>query len=126
MVEVCQLLAFRRGADVEAAFLISLGAGGLKVIDLETADYTRAAALVIQYADLPLGAVGACVIAVAGRLRTTEIASLRVNRPAQPGGGRPDGPGAGGRCRAGPATRAAAADRPATHTLAGRPQLCRR
>ena len=76
IVEVCQLLASRRGTRAEAAFLTSLGARELDVIDLEAADYTRAAQLVEQYADLPLGAVDATVIAVAERLRVTEIATL--------------------------------------------------
>lgn len=87
VVEVCQLLASRRGADSEAAFLASIAAGELEVIDLQQADYTRAAALVTQYADLPLGAVDATVIAVAERLQITDIATLdrrhfTVVRPA--------------------------------------------
>ena len=87
VVEVCQLLASRQGADAEAAFLTTLGTDALTVVDLEAADYTRAAALVQQYADLPLGAVDACVIAVAERLRLSEIATLdrrhfTVVRPA--------------------------------------------
>ena len=87
VVEVCQLLASRRGADVEAAFLTSLGTGALKVINLEPADYIRAAQLVDHYADLPLGAVDATVITLAERLRVTEIATLdhrhfTVVRPA--------------------------------------------
>lgn len=87
VVEVCQLLASRRGADSEAAFLASIAAGELEVVDLRQADYTRAAALVTQYSDLPLGAVDATVIAVAERLRVTQIATLdrrhfTVVRPA--------------------------------------------
>lgn len=87
VVEVCQLLASRQGADAEAAFLTTLGTDALTVIDLEPADYTRAAHLVTQYADLPLGAVDAFVIAVAERLRATEVAALdrrhfTVVRPA--------------------------------------------
>jgi hypothetical protein len=76
VVEVCQLLAARQGNEAEAAFLATLGAGGLRVVDLEPADYARAAALVTQYADLPLGAVDAAVVAVAERLRIIEIATL--------------------------------------------------
>ena len=87
VVEVCQLLASRRSAAVEAAFLTSLGTGAMHVIDLEPADYTRAAELVTQYADLPLGAVDATVIALAERLGITDIATLdrrhfTVVRPA--------------------------------------------
>jgi predicted nucleic acid-binding protein len=76
VVEVCQLLASRRGADAEAAFLASLGAGALRVIDVDPTAYTRAADLVTQYADLPLGAVDATVIAVAERRGATEVATL--------------------------------------------------
>lgn len=76
IVEVCQLLAARRGTEAEAAFLTSLGSGELEVVDLHLADYTRAADLVTQYADLPLGAVAATVIAVAERLGLSEIATL--------------------------------------------------
>jgi predicted nucleic acid-binding protein len=87
VVEVCQLLAARQGSEAEAAFLGTLGAGGLRVVDLEPADYARTAALVTQYADLPLGAVDAAVIAVAERLHIIEIATLdrrhfTVVRPA--------------------------------------------
>jgi predicted nucleic acid-binding protein len=76
IVEVCQLLASRRGTSAEAAFLTSLAAAEMDVLNLEPADYSRAAALVNRYADLPLGAVDATVIAIAERLRVTEIATL--------------------------------------------------
>lgn len=85
IVEVCQLLAGRQGPAAEAAFLTSLSA--MTIVDLEPADYQRAAALVTQYADLPLGAVDATVIAVAERLQIREVATLdrrhfSVVRPA--------------------------------------------
>lgn len=76
IVEVCQLLASRRGTRAEATFLAAIGAGELEVVDLGTDDYTRAAQLVTQYDNLPLGAVDASVISVAERLRVTEIATL--------------------------------------------------
>jgi hypothetical protein len=87
VVEVCQLLAARRGTRAEAAFLTSLGDGELDVIEVEQADYARAAHLVEQYADLPLGAVDAMVVAVAERLGVTDLATLdrrhfTVVRPA--------------------------------------------
>lgn len=87
VVEVCQLLESRQGTRAQAAFLASLGAGELVVITLEPGDYTRAAHLVEQYADLPLGAVDAAVIAVAERMRVTEVATpdrrhFSVVRPA--------------------------------------------
>jgi len=76
VVEVCQLLAGRRGARSEALFLTSLADGVLELLDLRPADYGRAAELVQKYADLPLGAVDACVIAAAERMGATEIATL--------------------------------------------------
>ena len=76
VVEVCQLLASRRGTRAEALFLNSLADGTLRLFDLRPADYGRAGELVQQYADLPLGAVDSCVVAVAERLGVTDIATL--------------------------------------------------
>ena len=76
IVEVCQLLASRRGTKAEGLFLAALAAGELQLVDLQLSDYGRAAELVEQYADLPLGAVDACVIAVAERMDATEVATL--------------------------------------------------
>jgi predicted nucleic acid-binding protein len=76
VVEVCQLLASRRGTRSEALFLTSLAGGELQLVDLQLADYARAAELVQQYADLPLGAVDAFVIAVAERVGAVEVATL--------------------------------------------------
>jgi len=67
--------------------LTALGAAELDVITLEPADYIRAARLVEQYADLPLGAVDAAVIPVAERLADAEVASRgRRSEPACPTG----------------------------------------
>ena len=74
--EACYLLAREAGARAEADFLDSLGHGDFAVIDLEAADWHRAADLVRRYADLPLGAVDAAVVAVAERLGLTEIATI--------------------------------------------------
>ncbi|CRK59882.1 hypothetical protein [Alloactinosynnema sp. L-07] len=76
VVEVCQLLESRRGSRAEALFLSALGEGELQVVNLLPVDYVRAAKLVEKYADLPIGAVDACVIAVAERLDVHEIATL--------------------------------------------------
>lgn len=76
VVEVCQLLVSRRGTRSEALFLASLAEGVLELLDLRPTDYGRAAELVQKYADLPLGAVDACVVAVAERTGATEIATL--------------------------------------------------
>jgi predicted nucleic acid-binding protein len=48
----------------------------MTVIDLEAEDWRRAGELVLRYADLPLGAVDASVVAVAERLGLTEIATI--------------------------------------------------
>jgi predicted nucleic acid-binding protein len=61
--------------------------GDFRPVDVSRADYGRMAVLVRQYADLPLGTTDACVIAVAERLRLTEVATLdrrhfTVVRPA--------------------------------------------
>ncbi|HET9871927.1 MAG TPA: PIN domain-containing protein [Propionibacteriaceae bacterium] len=59
VAEVCQLRASRQGPVAEVTFLRTLGTGALTVVDLDTADYIRAAELVEQYSDLSLGAVDA-------------------------------------------------------------------
>ncbi|GAA1717867.1 PIN domain-containing protein [Fodinicola feengrottensis] len=46
------------------------------MVELVSDDYARAAELVQQYEDLPLGAADACVVAVAERLKVTKIATL--------------------------------------------------
>ena len=71
IVEVCWLVEER--PDVEAALLESVVAGEFKHV---AADLARTAELVRTYADLPLGAVDASVIAVAERLNLTDVASL--------------------------------------------------
>jgi uncharacterized protein len=76
VAEVGYLLARTGGAKIEAAFLRSIVTGTVTIVDLELADYERAAELVETYADFPLGTTDAAVIAVAERLRITEIATL--------------------------------------------------
>jgi predicted nucleic acid-binding protein len=61
---------------VEADFLRSIVNRTVTIIDLQLADYTRMADLVQTYADFPLGATDASVIAVAEKLGATEIATL--------------------------------------------------
>ena len=75
-VEVCQLVERVRGAAAEAAFLRSLVGGDLVLEPIGPGDLARAAELVDTYADLPLGMVDASVVAVAERLRITELATL--------------------------------------------------
>ena len=78
IAETCYLLAREAGARVEAAFLRSFAAGYLHPVDLTPADLERAAELVEQYADLPLGGTDACLVALAERLNIDQIATLDV------------------------------------------------
>jgi predicted nucleic acid-binding protein len=63
VVEVCWLLEER--PDIEAAFLTSIATGEFEHVTITAADLARMAELVRAYADLPLGAVDASVIAIA-------------------------------------------------------------
>ncbi|MGW4848149.1 type II toxin-antitoxin system VapC family toxin [Nocardia brasiliensis] len=74
--EVGYLLGRLAGAKTEAGFLRSLASGVFTPIAPENEDYQRAAELVEQYADFPLGTCDATVIAVAERLGITEVATL--------------------------------------------------
>jgi predicted nucleic acid-binding protein len=76
VAEVCYLLARQAGARAEALFLQSMGDGDFVTEELTQADYQRMAELVEQYADLPLGATDAAVIALAERLDVREVATL--------------------------------------------------
>jgi uncharacterized protein len=73
--EVGYLLARESGARVESLFLRSLADGDFSAVDLTAADYARMAELVVTYGDLPLGTTDASVIAIAERLRLTEVAT---------------------------------------------------
>jgi len=48
----------------------------LRPVDLTSGDLARAAELVEQYADLPLGGTDACVVALAERLNVAEVATI--------------------------------------------------
>jgi uncharacterized protein len=76
IAEVAYLLARDAGSLVEARFLRSFKTGFLAIVSPTADDLTRAAELVEQYADLPLGTTDACVIALAERLNITELATL--------------------------------------------------
>jgi predicted nucleic acid-binding protein len=76
VTEVCYMLAREAGARGEAAFLTSLADGDLDVVELDHSDWRRTAELVTTYADLPLGAVDASVVAVAERLNLHEVATV--------------------------------------------------
>ena len=74
IVEVCWLVEER--PDIEAAFLDAIAAGEFEHVPVTAADLARMAELVRTYADLPLGAVDASVIAIAERLNLTDVATL--------------------------------------------------
>lgn len=74
--EVCYLTERNMGSQAEAAFVRSLARGEITQVTLTANDLARMAELVEKYADFPLGAADASVIAVAERLRITDIATL--------------------------------------------------
>jgi uncharacterized protein len=77
------VLATGRAPDVEAAFLTSVATGEFQHVTITAADLARTAELVRAYADLPLGAVDASVVAVAERLQLTDVATyFTVVRPS--------------------------------------------
>ncbi|MGV7904151.1 type II toxin-antitoxin system VapC family toxin, partial [Mycobacterium kansasii] len=68
VAEVGYLLGTRGNPRIEASFLTSLADGTFRVESLTDQDYHRAAELVEQYGDFPLGTTDAAVVAVAERL----------------------------------------------------------
>lgn len=76
VAEVGYLLANRAGARVKAQFLTALAAGDFVPVDLTRADYERAAELVEQYSNLPLGTTDATVVALSERLGLAEVVTL--------------------------------------------------
>jgi predicted nucleic acid-binding protein len=76
IAEVGYLPGRKGGPRVEAAFLRSFADGSLTEVDLEPSDFARMADLVETYGDFPLGTTDASVIALAERLRLTEVATL--------------------------------------------------
>ncbi|MHA5050044.1 type II toxin-antitoxin system VapC family toxin [Streptomyces sp. SD15] len=65
-----------RWPQVEAAFVNEVILGTFELVELTKDDLRRVSELVLQYADFPLGAVDASVIAVAERLGVDHIATL--------------------------------------------------
>jgi predicted nucleic acid-binding protein len=64
------------GPAGEAAFLAAVAAGELELVELMNEDLRRMVELVEMYANFPLGAVDASVIAVAGRHKCSTMATL--------------------------------------------------
>jgi uncharacterized protein len=87
LTEVCYMAESRLGSETEALFLDSLASGEFELEAVDASDLARMAELVRRYADFPLGAADASVVAVAERLKTARIATLdhrhfRAVRPA--------------------------------------------
>lgn len=76
VVETSFLIERHLGPAAEATFLGSLTPAGVIVEQLGDDDLTRMAELVTTYADMPLGAVDASVIAIAERIGAATIISL--------------------------------------------------
>jgi predicted nucleic acid-binding protein len=76
IAEVGYLLAREAGPRVESLFLRSLADGDFSIVELTVADCSRMADLVVTYGSLPLGTTDASVVAVAERLKLTEVATL--------------------------------------------------
>lgn len=84
MVETCYFIERDTSPALEASFLRSFDDGDSASTDeqpfilaqLEPADRERMAELVEQYADFPLGAVDASVIALAERLNVADVATI--------------------------------------------------
>jgi uncharacterized protein len=76
VTEVVYLIAARLGTEAEVRFLGDLAAGAFVVEPVDPADWLRIAELVSRHRELPLGTVDASVVAVAERMRITEIATV--------------------------------------------------
>jgi hypothetical protein len=81
------MLHARAGSMAEAGFLREVADGLYELVQVTAADAVRAADLVEQYSDLPLGTADALVVAVAERFRAVNIATMdrrhfSVVRPA--------------------------------------------
>jgi hypothetical protein len=86
ITEIGYMLHSRAGAKAEAGFLRDVADGVYELVQVNAADAMRAADLVEQCSNLPLGTADAIVVAVAERFRTVNIATLdrrhvRIVRP---------------------------------------------
>jgi predicted nucleic acid-binding protein len=90
VIETSYLVEHRLGPDAEARFLTEFLGEDYRVEQLTAGDLRRMAELVHRYADMPLGAVDASVVAIAERLGVSEVVTLdrrhfSVVRPAHTG-----------------------------------------
>jgi predicted nucleic acid-binding protein len=73
--EVCYLLNTRIGPAAELAFIEGVVADEFTVESSEPEDFVRAADVMTEYADFPLGFVDASIVAIAERLESRSILS---------------------------------------------------
>ena len=78
--EVDSLVSERMGPAPMLALLRDIESGGYRMVDLETAEYTRTRELMDQYADADIGFVDASVVAITERLREPKLATLDRRR----------------------------------------------
>ncbi|GIH69018.1 type II toxin-antitoxin system VapC family toxin [Sphaerimonospora thailandensis] len=76
--EVCYIISQFGGAAPDAAILRALESDLFTLVKLTKPDLSRVATLVERYADFPLSAVDASVVAVAERLKVNEVFTLDV------------------------------------------------
>jgi hypothetical protein len=71
--ELCYLLQTRIGPAAEHSFVCAVRDGEFVLEDLAAEDVTRAADVMEQYEDFPLGFVDAAIVAMAERLWTRDV-----------------------------------------------------
>ncbi|MEK7403173.1 MAG: PIN domain-containing protein [Gemmatimonadota bacterium] len=71
--EVCYLLQARIGAAAEHDFIRAVADGEFVLEDPEPDDIARAADIMRQYADFPLGFVDSAIVAMSERLWTRDV-----------------------------------------------------
>lgn len=71
--EITYLLSTRIGADAEIAFLDAVAGGEFVIEPADDDDLVRAAEIMRQYRDLPLGFVDASIVAISERLDAREL-----------------------------------------------------
>lgn len=71
--ELCYLLQTRIGSSAEHDFVRSVADGEFVLEEVEPEDINRAATVMEQYLDFPLGFVDAAVVAMSERLWTREV-----------------------------------------------------
>jgi predicted nucleic acid-binding protein len=76
LAEIGYILFSRAGAKAEADFLRDVADGVYELVSVTPSEVNRAADLVEQYSDLPLGTADAFVVAVAEKFRAVNVATL--------------------------------------------------